>query len=178
MSSLKDKNAEISALQGKAQEMGGKEAVRKQHLEGKMTARERIAKLFDEGTFVEQGSLDHHQSPHPDMKDKETPADGMVAGHGTINGRKAYVIAYDFTVMAGTIGEVNERKSTRMRQMAVQERVPLIWLVDSAGARIQEVAGSHFAESGTVFYELIQMSGVIPTIAAPRTSRRSAILFR
>ncbi len=166
MGKLKDQSDHISALQAKAREMGGKEAVRKQHLDSKLTARERIAKLFDEGSFVEQGSLDHHQSYHPDMKDKATPADGMVAGHGTINGRKAYVIAYDFTVMAGTIGEVNERKSTRIRQMAVQERVPLIWLVDSAGARIQEVAGSHFAESGSVFYELIQMSGVIPTVAA------------
>ncbi len=166
MTKLKDQTDEISALQQKAQEMGGKEAVRKQSLEGKLTARDRIAKLFDPDTFIEQGVLDHHQSLHPDMKDKETPADGMVAGHGEINGRKAYVIAYDFTVMAGTIAEVNERKSTRIRKMAVQERVPLVWLVDSAGARIQEVAGSHFAESGSVFYELIQMSGVIPTVAA------------
>jgi acetyl-CoA carboxylase carboxyltransferase component len=154
MTKLKDQTDSISALQQKAREMGGKEAVRKQHLEGKMTARERVAKLFDEGSFVEQGVLDHHQSTHPDMKDKETPADAMV------------VVAYDFTVMAGTLAEVNERKSKRIRKMALQERVPLIWLVDSAGARIQEIAGFRFAKSGSVFYELIQMSGVIPTVAA------------
>lgn len=166
MSKLKEQSENIATLQKKAREMGGVDAVRKQHLDGKLTARERVAKLFDPDTFVEQGVLDHHQSTHPDMKNKETPADAMVAGHGQIHGRKAYVIAYDFTVMAGTLAEVNERKSTRIRKMAVQERVPLIWLVDSAGARIQEVAGSHFAESGSVFYELILMSGVIPTVAA------------
>lgn len=166
MSKLRKQNDNILSLQKKVLEMGGTESVRKQHLDGKMTARERIDKLFDLESFVEQGLLDHHQSMHPDMKDKKTPADGMVAGHGKINGRKAYVIAYDFTVMAGTIAEVNERKSTRIRKMAVQERVPLIWLVDSAGARVQEVAAPRFAETGTVFYELIQMSGVIPTVAA------------
>ncbi len=166
MSSLKEQTDRLLEKQKQVRQMGGTDEVRKQHLAGKMTARDRIAKLFDPDTFIEQGVLDHHQSSHPDMKDKATPSDGLVAGHGLIEGRKAYVLAYDFTVMAGTIAEVNERKSTRVRQMAVQERVPLVWLVDSAGARIQEVAGSHFAESGSVFYELIQMSGVIPTVAA------------
>jgi acetyl-CoA carboxylase carboxyltransferase component len=166
MPKLKDQNDEILTLQNKTRQMGGKDAVRKQHLDGKLTARTRIEKLLDPDSFIEMGSLNHHLSDNPAMQGKETPADGLIAGHGRIANRKVYVLAYDFTVMAGTIAEVNERKSTRIRAMAVQERCPLIWLVDSAGARIQEVAGSHFAESGSVFYELIQMSGVIPTIAA------------
>jgi acetyl-CoA carboxylase carboxyltransferase component len=166
MSTLKEQSEKIQGQKELVKQMGGKDALRKQHLAGKLSARERIQELFDSDSFVEQGALNRHQSGLADMKGKETPADGMIAGHGEINGRKAYVIAYDFTVMAGTIGVVNERKSTRIREMAVHERVPLVWLVDSAGARIQEVAGSHFAASGSVFHELIQMSGFIPTVAA------------
>ncbi len=166
MPTLKDQTEAILTLQDKAKQLGGKDAVRKQHLDGKLTVRQRIEKLLDPDSFSEMGSLNHHLSDDPSMQNKTTPADGLIGGQGLIHGRKVCVLAYDFTVMAGTIAEVNERKSTRIREMAVKERCPLVWLVDSAGARIQEVAGSHFAESGSVFYELIQMSGVIPTVAA------------
>jgi acetyl-CoA carboxylase carboxyltransferase component len=100
------------------------------------------------------------------MQGKFTPADGVVCGVGTIDGRKTAVIAYDFTVMAGSMGMVGEFKAARMRELALRERMPIVWLIDSAGARIQEAAGSAFARTGELFREQVVMSGVIPQIAA------------
>jgi acetyl-CoA carboxylase carboxyltransferase component len=146
--------------------MGGPERVQRQHDAGKLTARERVAMLFDEGSFVEYGLLAHHQSQSPQMQGKFTPADGVITGVGTIDGRPAAVIAYDFTVMAGSMGMVTELKATRMRELALRERMPLVWLIDSAGARIQEATGSMFARTGDLFREQVIMSGVVPQVAA------------
>ena len=158
--------AELAAKKSKNKEMGGAERVQRQHDQGKLTVRERLELLFDEGTFVEFGLLAHHQSQSPAMQGKFTPADGVVTGIGDIDGRKACVIAYDFTVMAGSMGMVTEIKATRMRELALKERIPIIWLVDSAGARIQEAAGSMFARTGDLFREQVIMSGVVPQVAA------------
>jgi acetyl-CoA carboxylase carboxyltransferase component len=158
--------AELAAKKSKNREMGGAERVQRQHDQGKLTVRERLDLLFDEGTFVEFGLLAHHQSQSPAMQGKFTPADGVVTGIGDIDGRKACVIAYDFTVMAGSMGMVTEIKATRMRELALKERIPIIWLVDSAGARIQEAAGSMFARTGDLFREQVIMSGVVPQVAA------------
>jgi acetyl-CoA carboxylase carboxyltransferase component len=158
--------AELAAKKSKNREMGGAERVQRQHDQGKLTVRERLDLLFDEGTFVEFGLLAHHQSQSPAMQGKFTPADGVVTGIGDIDGRKACVVAYDFTVMAGSMGMVTEIKATRMRELALKERIPIIWLVDSAGARIQEAAGSMFARTGDLFREQVIMSGVVPQVAA------------
>ena len=149
-----------------ARGMGGPERIERQHGEGKLTVRERLDRLFDEGSFTEYGLLAHHQSSSPAMQGKPTPADGVVCGIGTIDGRRAALIAYDFTVMAGSIGMVGELKATRMRELALRERIPLVWLIDSAGARIQEAAGSMFARTGDLFKEQVHMSGVIPQVSA------------
>ena len=146
--------------------MGGPERVDRQHAEGKLTVRERLALLFDEDTFQELGLLGHHQSSSPAMQGKFTPADGCLTGVGRVDGRRVGVIAYDFTVMAGSIGMVGELKATRMRELALRERFPLVWLIDSAGARIQEASGSMFARTGDLFREQVHMSGVIPQVAA------------
>jgi acetyl-CoA carboxylase carboxyltransferase component len=146
--------------------MGGKEEVARQHKAGKLSARERIERLFDKDSFVEIGILAHHQSTHPDMQNRSTPADGCITGYGAINGRTVACAAYDFTVMAGSIGYVQERKVDRLRELAMRERIPMVWLLDSAGARIQELAGSQFAESGKLFYDQVKMSGLIPQVAA------------
>lgn len=146
--------------------MGGADEVARQHKAGKLTARERINLLFDKGTFVEIGILGHHQSAHPDMQGRSTPADGCVTGYGKIEGRMVVCAAYDFTVMAGSIGYVQERKVGRLREIALCDRIPMVWLLDSAGARIQELAGSQFAESGKLFYDQVRMSGVVPQVAA------------
>jgi hypothetical protein len=132
----------------------------------KLTVRERIDLLFDDGSFLEQGLLAHHQSQLPAMQGKFTPADGVVTGVGTIDRRRVALIGYDFTVMAGSIGMVGETKATRMRQLALRERIPIVWLVDSAGARIQEATGSMFTRTGDFFREQGVMSGVVPQVAA------------
>ena len=101
------------------------------------------------------------------MQGKFTPADGVVTGIGEDRRTSSVaVIAYDFTVMAGSMGMVTELKSTRMRELALRERIPLVWLIDSAGARIQEATGSMFARTGDLFREQVIMSGVIPQVAA------------
>lgn len=147
-------------------EMGGPLLVEKQHQLGKWTARERIEHLFDKDTFIEMGVLAHQQETTGDMAGKLTPADGVITGYGKINGRLACVAAYDFTVMAGSMGRVGEVKVSRMREWALNNRIPMIWLIDSAGARIQEAASSRFAETGDVFFEEVMMSGVVPLVCA------------
>ena len=132
----------------------------------KLTARERIALLVDEGTFVELGIQGRPHFAQPAMQGVEAPADGVVTGFGEIDGRLACVAAYDFTVMAGSMGATGELKVTRLREMALTKRIPFIWLLDSAGARIQEAAGSLFAGTGQLFREEVVMSGVIPQVAA------------
>ncbi len=153
---------ELRARRKKNLAMGGEEKVAKQHERGKLTARERIDLLFDAGTFVELGLLAQNR----DGSDT-APADGVVTGHGEVDGRQVWVIAYDFTVMAGSMGAVGEQfKAARVRELALRYRKPIVWLLDSAGARIQEASGSTFAGTGWLFAEQVYMSGVIPQVAA------------
>jgi acetyl-CoA carboxylase carboxyltransferase component len=145
---------------------GGEEKIARQHADDKLTARERLDLLIDPGTFTELGI---HGRPHFSqraMEGKEAPADGVVTGYGKIGGRLVAVAAYDFTVMAGSMGMTGELKVSRLRELALSKRIPFIWLLDSAGARIQEATGSLFAGSGHLFREEVIMSGVIPQIAA------------
>jgi acetyl-CoA carboxylase carboxyltransferase component len=147
--------------------MGGTEAVARQHAAGKLTARERLDRLLDAGSFVEVGAHATHQHDLGSMAGRETPADGVITGFGQIDGRPACVIAYDYTVMAGSMGRTGEAKCARIREMALTKRVPLVWLIDSAGARIQEAAGGGwFAGSGFLFREEAVLSGVVPLVAA------------
>lgn len=160
-------NSKLTELKAKKEailQMGGQKKIDAQHAQGKLTARERLDVLFDQGTFQETGMLAH--SHHPTLSAKKTPADGVITGFGEINGRMACAAAYDFTVMAGSMGEVGERKVSRLREWALNKRVPMIWLIDSAGARIQESTGSQFAESGKLFFDQVTMSGVVPQVAA------------
>jgi acetyl-CoA carboxylase carboxyltransferase component len=150
----------------KAKLGGGPERIERQHAQDKLTARERLDLLIDGGSFTELGI---HGRPHfsqQAMAGKEAPADGVITGYGRVEGRLVAVCAYDFTVMAGSMGMTGELKVTRLRELALQKRIPFIWLLDSAGARIQEAAGSLFAGSGHLFREEVVMSGVIPQIAA------------
>jgi acetyl-CoA carboxylase carboxyltransferase component len=145
---------------------GGEERIARQHEQDKLTARERLALLIDEGTFTELGI---HGRPHFSqraMEGKEAPADGVVTGYGKVDGRLVAVAAYDFTVMAGSMGMTGEMKVARLRELALTKRIPMLWLLDSAGARIQEAAGSLFAGSGHLFREEVTMSGVVPQVAA------------
>src|SRR3954467_807463 len=150
----------------KAKLGGGEAKIALQHERGKLTARERIELLVDPGTFVELGIQAGPHSSQKAMEGKDAPADGVITGWGDVDGRTCCIAAYDFTVMAGSMGMTGEFKVGRLREMALGKRMPFIWLLDSAGARIQEAAGSMFAGSGHLFREEVTMSGVIPLVAA------------
>ncbi|MEA2149584.1 MAG: methylmalonyl-CoA decarboxylase subunit alpha [Solirubrobacteraceae bacterium] len=145
---------------------GGQEKIDRQHAAEKLTARERIALLVDDGTFTELGI---HAGIHHAVRGLEgraAPADGVITGYGKVDGRLVAVAAYDFTVMAGSMGTTGEVKVARLRALALSKRMPFVWLLDSAGARIQEAVGSLFAGSGDLFREEVLASGVIPQVAA------------
>src|SRR4029077_10776634 len=147
--------------------MGGPERIEKQRAATKMPVRERLDLLLDPGTWVEYGLLADHMDPGLKEAGYDyLAADGMVAGIGEIEGRRVGVMAYDFTVMGGSMGAVGERKTARMREMALRWRIPLVWLLDSAGARIQQSTGSTFAGAGALFREQVTLSGVVPQVAA------------
>jgi acetyl-CoA carboxylase carboxyltransferase component len=145
---------------------GGEAKIARQHAAGKLTARERIELLIDEGSFTELGIQAGPHYSQRAMEGREAPADGVVTGYGRVERRMVAVCAYDFTVMGGSMGMTGEVKVTRLRELALTKRIPFVWLLDSAGARIQEAVGSLFAGSGHLFREEVVMSGVIPQIAA------------
>ena len=145
---------------------GGEERVARQHAQEKLTARERLELLIDEGTFTELGIHAGIHHAVRGLEGKEAPADGVITGYGKVDGRMVAVAAYDFTVMAGSMGMTGEMKVARLRELALTKRMPFVWLLDSAGARIQEAVGSLFAGSGHLFREEVIMSGVIPQVAA------------
>ncbi|MCD6015066.1 MAG: Propionyl-CoA carboxylase [Solirubrobacterales bacterium] len=157
---------DLHARRERAKLGGGEEKIARQHAVGKLTARERIDLLVDPGSFVELGI---HAGPHFSqraMEGKEAPADGVITGWADVDGRRIALAAYDFTVMAGSMGMTGELKMARLRELALTQRIPLVWLLDSAGARIQEAAGGLFAGSGHLFREEVTMSGVVPLVAA------------
>jgi acetyl-CoA carboxylase carboxyltransferase component len=156
--------ADLQRRRERALGMGGAEQVERQHGLGKLTVRERLDLLVDPGTWVEYGMLADHMDPG--LGDRFLACDGAVTGIGEIDGRRVAVAAYDFTVMAGSMGRVGEEKIARMRELALRQRIPFVWLLDSAGARIQSTSGSTFAGAGALFREQVAMSGVVPMVAA------------
>jgi methylmalonyl-CoA decarboxylase subunit alpha len=145
---------------------GGQAKIDRQHAAGKLTARERIDLLIDAGTFTEIGIQAGIHHSVRGMEGKDAPADGVITGYGLVDGRHVAVCAYDFTVMAGSMGRSGEVKVTRLRELALTKRMPFVWLLDSAGARVQEAVGSLFAASGALFRDEVEASGVIPQVAA------------
>jgi acetyl-CoA carboxylase carboxyltransferase component len=152
-------------LQRKAKIMEGGGAIRvgKQHEQGKLTARERIALLFDEGTFQEYNIFMKHRCHYFGMEKVDAPAEGVVTGFGKIGGRNAFAFAHDFTVLGGAMGEMQGMKVKRIQELALKAKVPFIGLNDSGGARIQEGPDTSY---GAIFYNNVQSSGVIPQISA------------
>jgi acetyl-CoA carboxylase carboxyltransferase component len=155
---------DLEERRAKARLGGGEDKIARQHAAGKLTARERIDLLCTD--FVELGI---HARPHFSqraMDGRDAPADGVITGWGDVDGRPVAVAAYDFTVMAGSMGMTGEIKVARVRELALTKRIPMVWLLDSAGARIQEAVGSLFAGTGHLFREEVIMSGVVPQVAA------------
>jgi len=158
---------DLAQRRERAYGMGGPDRIERQRSLGKNPVRDRVDELLDPGTFVEYGLLADHMDPGLTAAGYDhLAADGMVAGIGEIEGRRVGLMAYDFTVMGGSMGAVGERKTARMREMALRWRIPLVWLLDSAGARIQQSAGSTFAGAGALFREQVTLSGVVPQVAA------------
>ncbi|MDI9567829.1 MAG: carboxyl transferase domain-containing protein, partial [Bacillota bacterium] len=143
---------------------GGEKRIERQHKAGKMTARERIAKLLDPDSFVELDAFVRHRCTDFGMDEVEAPGEGVVTGYGTINGRTVYVFAQDFTVMGGSLGEMHARKICKIMDLALKTGVPLIGINDSGGARIQEGVDA-LSGYGQIFYRNTIASGVIPQIS-------------
>ncbi len=144
---------------------GGEDKVKKQHESGKLTARERIDKLLDQGTFVEIDRFKVHRCTDFDMADKKIPGDGVVTGFGKIHGRQAFVYAQDFTAFGGSLSLAHAEKICKVMQMSMKAGAPCIGLNDSGGARIQEGVMS-LAGYGDIFLLNVLASGVVPQITA------------
>ncbi|TCC88144.1 acyl-CoA carboxylase subunit beta [Pedobacter frigiditerrae] len=158
----------IEILQDKIQKAhlgGGQARIDSQHKKGKLTARERIHFLMDEGSFEEIGILVIHRSTDFGMETEKYLGDGVVTGYGTINGRLTYIFSQDFTVFGGSLSETHAEKICKIMEMATKNGAPLIGLNDSGGARIQEgvVSLGGYAD---IFYRNVQASGVIPQLSA------------
>ncbi len=158
------KLTELNELKLKLRSGGGEKAVEKQHSLGKMTARERLEKLFDAGTFVETGLFVKHRCTNFGMDKKESPAEGVVTGFGQINGRLTYAAAQDFTVIGGSLGEMHADKIVKCQEAAMKVGAPMICINDSGGARIQEGVDA-LSGYGRIFYNNTLASGVIPQIS-------------
>ncbi|MEJ7743369.1 MAG: acyl-CoA carboxylase subunit beta [Nocardioidaceae bacterium] len=158
------KLADLDGRLDAAVHAGSERAIEKQHAKGKLTARERMELLVDEGSFVELDELARHRSTNFDMVSNRPYGDGVVTGYGTIDGRQVCVFAQDFTVFGGSLGEVFGEKIVKVMDLAMKTGCPLIGINDSGGARIQEgvVALGLYAE---IFRRNVHASGVIPQIS-------------
>lgn len=160
-----DKIALLKTKNDQARMGGGEKRLTNQHKQGKLSARERLELLLDEGSFEEIGRFVTHRSHDFGMEKEVYLGDGVVTGYGTINGRLTYVYSQDFTVFGGSLSETHAEKIVKILDLAMQNGAPVIGLNDSGGARIQEgvVSLGGFAD---IFYRNVQSSGVVPQISA------------
>lgn len=162
---MQDKTTKLEAKKAEALLGGGQNRIDSQHAKGKMTARERLHFLLDEGSFEEIGMFVTHRSTEFGLERQRYLGDGVITGYGTIHGRLVYVFAQDFTVFGGSLAEMHAEKICRIMDMAMENGAPVIGLNDSGGARIQEgvVSLGGYAD---IFYKNTLASGVIPQISA------------
>jgi len=163
--SIEKKIEEVKKRAHLAELGGGEERIKKRHKDGKLTARERINLLLDDGSFQEMDKFVVHHSYDFDMEKKRIPGDGVVTGYGTIDGRKVFIFAQDFTVFGGSLSAANAAKICKIMDLALKAGVPIIGLNDSGGARIQEGVAS-LAGYADIFLRNVLASGVIPQISA------------
>src|SRR3954465_11349042 len=159
-----EKLAYLRELREEAIHAGSEEAVEKQHARGKLTARERIDKLLDPGSFEELDTFVRHRTHEFEMDKRRPYGDAVVTGYGTIDGRTVFVFSQDFTVFGGSLGEVMAEKMVKVMDLAAKVGAPVIGINDSGGARIQEGVVS-LGAYGDVFVRNVQCSGVIPQIS-------------
>ncbi|MGQ4891663.1 MAG: acyl-CoA carboxylase subunit beta [Candidatus Njordarchaeia archaeon] len=161
---MEDKIEKLYDMRKKAMQGGGPEAAERQHKKGKLTARERIELLVDPDSFVEINPFVRHRISWFNMDKKRFYGDGVITGYGSINGRLVYIYAQDFTVIGGSVGEMHANKIAKIYELALKNGAPVIGLIDSGGARIQEGVIS-LAGYGKIFYNNVLASGVIPQIS-------------
>ena len=158
-----EKIEKLSQVNKRAELGGGEERIKAQHSKGKLTARERISLLLDPGTFLELDKLVSTRSYDFDLNKKKIHGDGVVTGYGSINEKQIFLYAQDFTVLGGSLGEMSAKKITKVMDHAFKSGCPIIGIIDSGGARIQEgVMG--LSGYGEIFYRNTMASGVIPQI--------------
>src|SRR6202166_2820292 len=162
--SYEEKLQQLQELRDEAIHSGSENAVAKQHERGKYTARERIEKLLDPGSFQELDTFVRHRTTDFDMQKNRPYGDAVVTGHGTIDGRRVCVFSQDFTVFGGSLGEVMGEKMCKIMDLAARIGCPVIGINDSGGARIQECVVS-LGAYGDVFVRNVRCSGVIPQIS-------------
>lgn len=165
MSTIEEKIKRLNELNEQALQGGGAARIAKQHEKGKLTARERIELLIDEGTFEEIGKLVVHRSSDFGLDKEKYLGDGVVTGYGKVNGRLVYVFSQDFTVFGGSLSETYAEKIVKIMDLAMKNGAPVIGLNDSGGARIQEGVVS-LAGYADIFYRNTRASGVVPQISA------------
>ncbi|MFT5778359.1 MAG: propionyl-CoA carboxylase beta chain [Crocinitomicaceae bacterium] len=161
---IMDKNQQLIEKREASKSGGGESRIQRQHDKGKLTARERISLLLDEGSFHEIGRLVEHQSVSFGLDKMKFPGDGVVTGFGMIHGRQVYVFSQDFTVLGGSLSKTHAEKICRVMDLALKNGAPLIGLNDSGGARIQEGVVS-LAGYADIFYRNTRASGVIPQLS-------------
>ena len=159
-----DKLTELQYRRSKIENGGGEAKIKKQHDSNKLTARERINALLDEGSFVEIDAFVSHRCTDFGMDKVEAPGEGVVTGYGTVDGRLVYVYSQDFTVVGGSLGEMHAKKICKVMDMAAKMGAPIIGMNDSGGARIQEGIDA-LSGFGEIFYRNTVNSGVIPQIS-------------
>ena len=161
---MRDIIARLQESRDAAELGGGEHRIQQQHLKGKLTARERISLLLDEGTFEEWDKFVEHRSTDFGMDAQKIPGDGVVTGYGTINGRLVFVFSQDFTVFGGALSEANAEKIIKVMQQAMKVGAPIIGMNDSGGARIQEGVAS-LGGYADIFQQNVLASGVVPQIS-------------
>lgn len=164
MATVQEKIQELKANQAKIMQAGGAKRVEKQHSTGKMTARERIEFFFDPDSFVELDQFVRHRCVNFGMQTKEIPAEGVITGYGTVNGRLVYAFAQDFTCEGGSLGEMHAAKICKVLDLSLKMGAPIVGINDSGGARIQEAVDA-LAGYGKIFYKNTLASGVVPQIS-------------
>jgi methylmalonyl-CoA carboxyltransferase large subunit len=161
---IDEKIEELRAKRAKLEMGGGEAGIEKQHKNGKLTARERVAKLVDETSFQEIGLFAVHHCQYFGMADKELAADGVVTGCAKVDGRTIHLASQDFTVAGGAAGEVHSTKVAEMQELSLKTGTPFVFINDSGGARVQEGIDS-LSGYGKVFYNNVILSGTVPQIS-------------
>jgi methylmalonyl-CoA carboxyltransferase large subunit len=161
---IEERLAALAAERSRLEQGGGPAQIDKQHAAGKLTARERVAKLADPGSFQEIGLFARHRATQFGMADKEQPADGVVTGCAKVDGRTVHLASQDFTVAGGSAGELHSVKVANMLELSLKTGTPFVFINDSGGARVQEGIDS-LSGYGKVFYLNVMLSGSVPQIS-------------